>query len=121
LWEDVPWPVPTVVLTHEALEDRPMKSGTFSYVSGIEQALERARQAADGRNILVMGGADGAHQFLAAGLIDQIRLHVAHVLLGDGLRLFDGVGPNHAEFALTSSESTVLATHLVLEVIRPEV
>jgi dihydrofolate reductase len=116
-WGDVPYPLPTVVLTHEPLPDRQMASAEFTYVSGMQDALDRARELAEGQDVLVMGGARIAQQFLAAGLIDEMRLSIAHLLLGVGLRLFDDVGEPPA-FEAVSSESTALATHLVLRAVR---
>ncbi|GAA3533561.1 dihydrofolate reductase family protein [Aeromicrobium panaciterrae] len=112
-WEDVPYPLPTVVLTHEELPDRQMKSDSFRYVAGVEQALARAKELAGDKDVLVMGGSATAQQFLNAGLIDEIRLSIAHLLLGDGVRLFDDldVAPG---LETVSSESSTHATHLVL-------
>ena len=78
-----------MVLTHEELPDRQMKSDAFRYVSGIPEAVERAKELAGDQDVLVMGGSNIAQQFLNAGLIDEIRLSIAHILLGDGVRLFD--------------------------------
>ena len=112
-WEDVPYPLPTVVLTHEELPDRQMKSDAFRYVSTVQDAVARAKELAGDKDVLVMGGSNVAQQFLNAGLIDEIRLSVAHILLGDGVRLFDNldVAPG---LVTVSSESSALATHLVL-------
>lgn len=112
-WEDVPYPLPTVVLTHEELPDRQMKSDAFRYVSTVQDAVARAKELAGDKDVLVMGGSNVAQQFLNAGLIDEIRLSVAHILLGDGVRLFDNldVAPG---LETVSSESSALATHLVL-------
>ena len=80
------------VLTHHAREPRPMQGGTtFHYVTdGIESALAQAREAANGKDIAIAGGADVAQQYLAAGLVDELELHVAPVLLGGGTPLFGG-------------------------------
>lgn len=112
-WEDVPFPLPTVVLTHENLPDRQMKSDSFTYVSGVPAAVARAKELAGDQDVLVMGGSDIAQQFLNAGLIDEIRLSIAHILLGEGVRLFDNlsVAPG---LETVSSESSPNATHLVL-------
>lgn len=112
-WDDVPYPLPTVVLTHEELPDREMKSDSFRYVSGIPAAVERAKELAGDKDVLIMGGSNMAQQFLNAGLIDEIRLSIAHIILGEGVRLFDNlaVAPG---LETVSSESSALATHLVL-------
>jgi dihydrofolate reductase len=71
-----------------------MKGGTtFTFVTdGIESALEQAKQAADGQDVLLGGGADVVQQYLAAGLVDEFELHVVPILLGDGERLLENVG-----------------------------
>jgi len=117
-WGDVPFPLPTVVLTHEELPDRPMTSGTFTYVSGIKPALARARELAGERDVLLMGGPGVIRQYLSTGLIDEIRLSIAHLLMGGGLRLFDGIGTPPPKFETVSSQSSSLATHLVLRALR---
>lgn len=117
-WGDVPFPLPTVVLTHEELPDRPMTSGTFTYVSGIKPALARARELAGDKDVLLMGGPGVIRQYLSVGLVDEIRLSIAHLLLGGGLRLFEGVGNPPPRFEAVSSRSSSLATHLVLRAVR---
>lgn len=84
-WGGTPYPVPSFVLTHrEAAPDE-----GFSFVrSGIEEALAQARQAAGDRDVVVMG-ADVARQYLAAGLVDELTLQIAPILLGSGARLFE--------------------------------
>jgi dihydrofolate reductase len=71
-----------------------MKGGTtFHFVTdGIERALERAKESAGGKDVGLWGGADVVNQYLAAGLLDELELHIAPVLLGGGARLFEGVG-----------------------------
>jgi dihydrofolate reductase len=71
-----------------------MKGGTtFHFVTdGIESALDRARKAADGKDVMLWGGAEVANEYLAAGLLDELELHVVPVLLGGGARLFEGLG-----------------------------
>jgi dihydrofolate reductase len=92
--EDPPFHVPVFVLTHNKREPLPMQGGTtFNFVTdGIESALEQARSAAGGKNILVAGGASAVQQYLAAGLLDELYLHIAPVVLGAGERLLDNVG-----------------------------
>ena len=92
--DDPPFRVPVFVLTHHAREPLPKERGTmFTFVTdGIESAVEQARAAAGDRNIAVGGGANVAQQALSAGLLDEIQINLAPVLLGDGTRLFDGQG-----------------------------
>ena len=71
-----------------------MEGGTtFHFVTdGIERALERAKESADGQDVRLWGGAQVINQYLAAGLLDELELHIVPVLLGDGARLFDNLG-----------------------------
>ena len=80
-WSDTPFPLPCFVLTHQAREPLAMKSGTFTFVAdGIASALDQARTAAGGKDIIVMG-ANTAQQYLKAGLADTLVLQLAPVLL----------------------------------------
>jgi dihydrofolate reductase len=98
--DEPPYHYPVFVLTHHPRDPLEMKGGTtFHFVTaGIESALEWARQAAGGKDVMVSGGAQVAQQYLAAGLLDELELHVVPVLLGDGARLFDNLG--HAQVQL---------------------
>jgi dihydrofolate reductase len=89
--DDPPFHTPVFVLTHHEREPLAKEGGTtFTFVTdGIESALARAKEAAGGRDVSLGGGADVARQYLAAGLIDDLRLDVVPVLLGAGTRLFD--------------------------------
>jgi dihydrofolate reductase len=100
------------VLTHHERQPIEMEGGTtFHFVTdGIEAALERARSAAGERNISVAGGARTVNQFLAAGLLDELRLHVTPCILGAGERIFDGVPPQQLE--RMSVRPTSLVTHM---------
>jgi dihydrofolate reductase len=92
--EDPPFHAPVFVLTHHPREPLVMQGGTtFAFVTdGIESALERARAAAGDQDVAIAGGASAVQQYLAAGLLDELHLHVVPVLLGAGERLLDGVG-----------------------------
>jgi dihydrofolate reductase len=94
--DDPPFHHPVFVLTHHEREPVQKEGGTtFTFVTdGIESALEQARSAAGDEDVVVAGGADVAQQYLRAGLLDEIQLHVAPVLLGGGVRLFDGSVPD---------------------------
>jgi dihydrofolate reductase len=91
--EEPPYHAPVFVLTHHARAPLEMQGGTtFNFVTGgIESALARAREAAGGQDVAIAGGAQTARQFLLAGLIDELRLHIAPIVLGAGERLLDGV------------------------------
>lgn len=114
----MPYHGPVFVLTHHRRPMLPMSGGTtFTFVTdGIESALAQARTAAGEDDIAIAGGAHTVNQYLAAGLIDELRLHVAPVLLGAGERLFDGV----ADLALEplGVRGTNLVTHMSYRVAR---
>jgi dihydrofolate reductase len=92
--DDPPFHTPVYVLTHHPRELLEMEGGTtFTFVTdGIESALEQAKQAADGQDVLLGGGANLVQQYLAAGLVDEFELHIVPILLGDGERLLENVG-----------------------------
>ena len=93
--EDPPFHVPVFVLTHHAREPLTLSDTTFTFVTeGFAAALDQARTAAGGQNILISGGATVIQQGLAAGLVDELLLHVSPIVLGGGARLFDNVGPD---------------------------
>jgi dihydrofolate reductase len=86
--------MPVFVLTHHEREPLILADTTFTFVTaGIEPALDQAREAAAGGDVLIGGGADVIDQYLAAGLVDELELHIVPLLLGGGARLFAGVGP----------------------------
>jgi dihydrofolate reductase len=92
--EDPPFHMPVFVLTHHGRDPLTLSDTTFTFVTdGIESALEQARAAADGKDVTIGGGADVIDQYLAAGLVDELELHVVPLILGGGARLFEGVGP----------------------------
>jgi len=92
-----PFHHPVFVLTHHARDPLIMDGGTtFTFVTGgIERAVAEARQAAGGRDVALAGGARAAQQYLSAGAVDEMQLHVVPILLGGGERLFDGVDDLH--------------------------
>jgi dihydrofolate reductase len=92
--ENPPYHTPVFVLTHHARDSLPMQGGTtFNFVTdGIEPALEQARAAAGDQDVAIAGGASAVRQYLAAGLLDELYLHIVPVILGAGERLLDGVG-----------------------------
>lgn len=116
--DEPPYHGPVFVLTHFAHQPIEMAGGTtFHFVTeGIEVALERARAAAGDRNISVAGGASTVNQFLAAGLLDELRLHVTASVLGAGERLFEGVPPQRLE--RLSVRATSLVTHMTYRPVR---
>ena len=110
--EDPPYHAPVFVLTHHERDDLPMDGGTtFHFVTdGIEAALDRAREAAGDGEVGIMGGATTVRQYLAAGLIDELRLHLVPLALGSGERLFDDLGGIQLE--PVGVRHTPLVTHL---------
>jgi len=127
-WGDDPWAgwwgdeppfhMPVYVLTHHEREPLTLSDTTFTFVTGgIESALEQARQAAGGKDVLVGGGASIINQYLAAVLVDELELHVVPILLGSGDRLFDGVGPDLKLEQLRAVEAPGVA-HLKYRVVK---
>src|SRR3954467_10039623 len=93
--DDPPFHKPVFVLTHHERPPLTLSDTTFTFVTdGIEAALRRAREAAGDRDIFIGGGAETINQYLAAGVLDELELHVVPVLLGGGARLFAGLGPD---------------------------
>jgi dihydrofolate reductase len=89
-WDETPYAVPHFVVTHRPPRTAPPGPVEFVFVpEGLRSAVERAREVAGSRYATIGGGADIARQALAAGLVDELQLHVAPVLLGEGLPLFD--------------------------------
>ena len=112
-WGDnPPYHAPVFVLSHMERESIKMEGGTtFIFVTdGIESALSKAQEAAGNRNVKIMGGANTVNQYLAAGLIDELWLHIAPVTIGAGVRLFEGVPNLNLEPIEVSGTSTV--THI---------
>jgi dihydrofolate reductase len=97
--DEPPYHVPVFVLTHHEREPLEMEGGTtFHFVTGgIESALEQARAAAGDADVQIAGGASAIQQYLAAGLLDELYLHIAPVLLGSGERLLEDVGDPQLE------------------------
>jgi dihydrofolate reductase len=88
-WGDEnPWGLPVFIVTHRP-EEEP-DDGAFTFVSGVEEAVEQAVAAAGGKDVHVMGGADVIRQALEAGLVDELTIIIAPVVLGAGKRLFEG-------------------------------
>ena len=92
--DDPPYHYDVFVITHHAREPVEMEGGTtFHFVTdGIERALQLAKESAGDKDVMLFGGADVINQYLAAGLLDELELHIVPRLLGGGARLFDNVG-----------------------------
>lgn len=115
--DDPPYHHPVFVLTHHAREPLVCEGGTtFTFVTdGIEVALDRARTAATGRDISLAGGAQTARQYLDADLVDEMEINLVPILLGDGERLFDGLGVGNPRLAHVRTVAAPGVTHLKFE------
>jgi dihydrofolate reductase len=116
--EEPPYHVPVFVLTHHRREPLPMKGGTsFRFVAdGIESALDQARSAAGAKDVAIAGGASTVQQFLAAGMLDELSLHIVPVILGAGERLLENVGDPRLEPVKVIASPTV--THVKYRILR---
>jgi dihydrofolate reductase len=93
--EDPPFHMPVFVLTHHERDPLTLSDTTFTFVTdGIGSALAQAKEAAGEADVFLGGGPDSINQYLAAGLVDEVDLHIAPILLGGGKRLLEGVGPD---------------------------
>jgi dihydrofolate reductase len=111
--DDPPFHHPVFVVTNHAREPLPKEGGTtFTFVTdGIESALDRARQAASGKDVALGGGADVARQYLEAGLVDEMQIHLVPVLLGGGERLLAGLS-GHVRLEQVEAIDAPGVTHL---------
>jgi dihydrofolate reductase len=129
-WGDDPWEGwwgdeppfhhPLFVLTHHAREPVTKQGGTtFTFVTdGVESALDQARAAAGGKDVALGGGANVAQQYLKAGLIDEMQLHIVPVLLGDGSRLFDNLGGAEVPLEVTGVVEAPGVTHVSNRIVK---
>jgi dihydrofolate reductase len=110
--DDPPYDVPVFVVTHHAREPLQLGGGSFTFVTdGVEAALAQATEVAGDKDVLVAGGASLAQQYLAAGLLDELQIHVVPLFLGDGVRLFDEIDPA-VDLELTRVIESPTVTHL---------
>lgn len=113
---------PIFVLTHQVPE--PVAKGendqlTFHFVTdGIESAIRQAKAAAGGKNITIVGGADTIQQTINAGLLDELLIDLVPVLLGDGLRLLENLGPEPIELESLGAVESPVATHLRYRIVK---
>ena len=110
-----PGDVPTFVVTHEPPDDG---STGFTYVDGVESAIEQAKAAAGEKGVIIGGGASIGQQALSAGMLDEMLLHVAPVLLGDGRRLFENLPPGQVGLEVVDVVDAPGVTHLRYRVLR---
>jgi dihydrofolate reductase len=116
--ENPPYHAPVFVLTHHPRTPLSMQGGTtFTFVTdGIESALEQARTAAGDKNVAIAGGASAVQQYLAAGMLDELYLHIVPIILGAGERLLEHVGDPTLEPVKVVASPTV--THIKYRVVR---
>jgi dihydrofolate reductase len=109
---------PVFVVTHEAPAESP-EGGVYTFVTdGIESALEQAQAAAGGKNVGVMGGASIGQQYIAAGLVDEIQIHLVPILFGSGTRMFEHLGDEHIRLEPAGTIETPAAIHVRLRVVK---
>jgi dihydrofolate reductase len=118
--DDPPFRVPVFVLTHHAREPETKQGGTsYTFVTdGLESALEQAQAVAGNDDVYIAGGASVVQQALRAGLLDELQLHVAPLLLGGGTRLLDNLGPEAVQLETTRVIESPKVTHLRYRVVR---
>jgi dihydrofolate reductase len=120
-WGDnPPYHHPVFVLTHYGREPLPMQGGTtfFFVTDGIESALNQAKHAANGNDVALGGGANVAQQYLAAGLIDELEIHVVPLFLGSGTRLFDNLDCTNVKLEPIRTIAGPGVTHLKYRVLK---
>jgi dihydrofolate reductase len=114
--DDPPFHKPVFVVTHHEREPLVKQDTTFTFVTdGVEHAVEHARTAAGEKVVGIGGGANVIQQCLSAGLLDELRIHLVPILLGDGVRLFGNVSPQDLERTRVIASPTGV-THLSLRV-----
>jgi dihydrofolate reductase len=109
---------PVFVVTHEAPAEAP-EDGVYTFVTdGIRAALDQAQAAAGEDDVTVMGGADTGRQYIGAGLVDEVSIHLVPVLFGDGTRMFEGLEGGHLRLEPIDVVDTPSATHLRFRIIK---
>jgi dihydrofolate reductase len=119
-WPDPPpFQAPVFVLTNHPREPWVRQGGTtFTFVTeGPESALEQAKAAAGDKDVQIAGGANTIQQFLEGGLLDELQIHLAPVLLGDGVRLFERIDPERVELEPARVIDSPRVTHLTYRVV----
>ena len=129
-WGDDPWDgwwgdeppfhMPVFIVTHHARKPVAKEGGTtFTFVTdGIESALEQARAAAGGKDVALGGGANVAQQYLKAGLVDEMQIHLVPVILGAGARLFDTLGDAEIGLECIRVVEAPGVTHLTYRIVK---
>lgn len=114
LWPEDLYKADVYVLTHEKREPWIQKGTTTFYFinDGIESALVKAKKSAKGKDIRIQGGADTIQQFLNAGLVDECIIHIAPVIIGSGIRLFDKIDKNIFNIEIIEVIHSSMVTHI---------
>jgi dihydrofolate reductase len=114
--ENPPYHVPVFILTHHARPPIEMEGNTtFTFITGgIHDALDRAREAANGKDVRIGGGPNVIRQYLHAGLLDELHIAIAPVVLGSGERLFEGVDVRASGYECIRFIASEKAAHVVL-------
>jgi dihydrofolate reductase len=111
--------VPVFVVSHRPPPEGIGGEGSvFTFSDNLDDALKLAQEAAGEGDVCIMGGADIAQQYLKAGLVDEVSIHLVPVLLGAGRRLFDNLGTDHIELEPVDVVSSATTTHLQYRVVR---
>lgn len=110
-----PFGAPFFIVTHRP-EDAPDNAG-FTFVNGLEEAIARAREAAGDKDVFIMGGADVIRQALRVGLVEELSISIAPVVLGGGKRLFDGFDKS-VDLEHVALLQSPFATHMTYRVVR---
>lgn len=104
--------VPVFVVTHEAPAESP-ENGVYTFVTdGIESALRQGQEAAGDRHVMIVGGASLGRAYIAAGLVDEIQIHIVPVMLGTGTRMFEDMRHGHLQLEPIEVVDTPHATHI---------
>jgi dihydrofolate reductase len=120
-WDDnPPFRMPVFVVTHDAREELIKEGGTtFTFITeGIESALNQAKSAAGDKNVNIAGGAGTVQQSIKSGLLDELEIHLAPLLFGEGIRLFDRMGPEPIELENIRVVASPRVTHLRFRVVK---
>jgi dihydrofolate reductase len=118
-WPEDLFKLPVYVLTHEKREPWVQKGSTVFYFvnDGIHSALEKARADAKGKDVRLQGGANMIRQYLNAGLVDEFIVHIAPMIIGNGIRLFDNLDRKAFKVEIADVQHSALATHITYRVI----
>ena len=117
-WGDnPPFKMPVFVLTHRAQDTLEKGETTFTFVTGgVESAVEQAKAAANGKDVSVGGGAATIQQCLRAGFLDEMCVHIAPILLGGGVRLFENLDPSRVTLEQSRVVESPRVAHLFFRV-----